>query len=122
MKHSSHCSSHLLTPLLYKATRIESVAVMFLGLLVVITSGILLERIRYLQGFLPVCRWCRKIKVGDQWMSITTYLEDYTEEAASFGLCPSCAEKRQAIQASLGRRQEPPEQGADGGPGDSESE
>jgi hypothetical protein len=90
------------TPANWSECLVESIVVGFLGFLVLFWSDLLLTRIRYLEGFLPVCRHCRRIRVGDEWMSFETYMAQYEEEAASYGLCPDCRDTMRCIEASAG--------------------
>ena len=97
------------TPINWAECLVESIAVAFLAFLVLLWSDMLLAKIRYLEGFLPVCRYCRRIRTGDEWMSFESYLEQYEKEAASYGLCPDCTERTRTIQADLAERDEPEE-------------
>jgi hypothetical protein len=89
------------TPMNWVECLVESIAVAFLGFLVFVSSDMLLSRIRYLEGFLPVCRYCRKIRVGDEWMSFESYVKEYEEDASTHGLCPECSRRRQIIKEDL---------------------
>jgi two-component system NtrC family sensor kinase len=58
-----------------------------------------LLRIKRLEGFLPICAQCKKIRQGraDQreqadWVAIERYIEDRTDAEFTHGLCPQCAE------------------------------
>ena len=50
-----------------------------------------LTEIRVLQGMLPVCAACKKIrtKQGD-WMQMEVYIEKHSHASFSHGLCPEC--------------------------------
>ncbi len=53
-----------------------------------------LERIKQLQGLLPICSYCKKIR-NDQnyWQQIETYITEHSEAQFSHGICPECYEK-----------------------------
>ncbi len=53
-----------------------------------------LEEVRTLQGMVPICIHCKKIRddVGF-WQKIEQYIEARTEARFSHGLCPSCAKR-----------------------------
>ncbi|MHC4982254.1 MAG: hypothetical protein ACYTF6_03685 [Planctomycetota bacterium] len=89
------------TPVNWAECLFESLVVAFLAFVVLIWSQVLLARVRYLEGFLPVCRGCSRIRVGDEWMSLESYTQQYWQEAVSYGLCPDCAEKMRDIEQSL---------------------
>jgi CheY-like chemotaxis protein len=53
-----------------------------------------LEQIRTLQGVLPICMYCKKIR-NDQnyWQQVETYVSQHSQAEFSHGLCPECFEK-----------------------------
>ncbi len=53
-----------------------------------------LEHVRTLQGILPICMHCHKIR-NDQksWQRIESYVEAHSDAQFSHGLCPECLEK-----------------------------
>lgn len=53
-----------------------------------------LAQIKILQGFLPICSSCKKIR-DDQgaWSQMEVYIRNHSEAQFSHGLCPDCARK-----------------------------
>lgn len=53
-----------------------------------------LARIRTLQGLVPICCSCKRIR-NDQgyWQQIESYIRDHADVEFSHGLCPECEEK-----------------------------
>ena len=53
-----------------------------------------LTHIKRLQGLLPICCYCKKIR-NDQnyWQEIEQYVHDHTDADFSHGICPECYEK-----------------------------
>jgi GAF domain-containing protein len=53
-----------------------------------------LARIKQLQGLLPICAWCKKVR-NDQnyWQTVEGYLAEHTETRFSHSICPDCREK-----------------------------
>jgi DNA-binding response OmpR family regulator len=50
-----------------------------------------LRRIKVLQGLLPICSYCKKIRNDhDYWQQVETYLSEHTEVRFSHGICPEC--------------------------------
>ena len=50
--------------------------------------------VKQLQGLLPICSYCKKIRDdGDHWESIEAYIQSHTDAAFSHGVCPGCYEK-----------------------------
>lgn len=53
----------------------------------------LFKQIRYLEGFLPVCSYCKSIRVGDKWVPLERYLREHTTVRMTHSLCPPCAKQ-----------------------------
>lgn len=81
------------TPMNWRESLLESVAVVVLGSATLLWSYRALARIRYLEGFVPVCMNCKKVRVEDKWIPIEVYIIDHSEAVVSHGVCPECREK-----------------------------
>lgn len=56
-----------------------------------VAEGALAE-VRTLQGLLPVCAWCRKLRdPKGYWSDLEQFLADHTDAALTHGICESCA-------------------------------
>jgi phosphoserine phosphatase RsbU/P len=53
-----------------------------------------LSRVKQLQGLLPICSYCKKIR-DDQnyWHQVESYVGKHTDARFSHGICPDCTEK-----------------------------
>jgi sigma-B regulation protein RsbU (phosphoserine phosphatase) len=52
-----------------------------------------LRRVRKLQGLLPMCAYCKKIRNDqDYWQQVETYVAERSEAQFSHGICPACRE------------------------------
>ena len=50
-----------------------------------------LEHIKTLQGILPFCSYCKKIRNDEgYWERVDTYISSHSEALFSHGLCPEC--------------------------------
>lgn len=67
-----------------------ALAVMFF---VLVITRALLKQIRYLEGFLPVCSFCKNIRVDDYWVPIEAYLQERADVRMTHSLCPPCAKQ-----------------------------
>ena len=48
---------------------------------------------KLLQGILPICSFCKKIRdKDDKWHPIEEYIEKHTDANFSHGICPGCAQ------------------------------
>lgn len=53
-----------------------------------------MAHIRMLQGFIPICSYCKKIRNDkNYWQQIESYLSDHADIQFSHGICPDCYEK-----------------------------
>jgi hypothetical protein len=51
-------------------------------------------RIKVLQGFLPICSFCKKIRTKEEkWEQMERYISQHSQAEFSHGVCPECAEK-----------------------------
>jgi len=52
------------------------------------------REVHVLTGILPICCFCKKIRVGqDQWVQLEKYIGEHSEAEFSHGLCPECAQE-----------------------------
>ena len=52
-----------------------------------------LEQVKQLQGILPICSYCKKIRDDqDYWQTLESYVADRSEAEFSHGICPACYE------------------------------
>ncbi len=77
----------------WRESVIETVAILIVWLSVHAVSKRLLSRLYYLEGFLRICAWCRKVAHEDEWLSLEQYVERGFKIEASHGMCPDCAQR-----------------------------
>src|ERR1017187_9628969 len=58
-------------------------------------------RLIYLEDFLRVCGWCRKIAVEDKWISMESYFDQELKVTTTHGMCPECFKN---LQESLSKK------------------
>ena len=52
------------------------------------------ERVRQLQGMLPICMHCSRIRTGsDEWQTLERYVAGHTEASFTHTLCATCLER-----------------------------
>ena len=50
-----------------------------------------LARVKTLQGLLPICSYCKKIRGDDNyWKQVEGYIEEHADVSFSHGICPDC--------------------------------
>lgn len=53
-----------------------------------------LDEVRTLQGLLPICSWCRKVRDDEGlWTQIEQYVSSHTGAEFTHGMCPDCYER-----------------------------
>jgi len=50
----------------------------------------LLRRIKILEGFLPVCANCKKIREENSWKQMEAYITEHSLARFSHSICPDC--------------------------------
>jgi len=60
----------------------------------VIQSQTLEKRVKKLEGLLPICSFCKRIRSADnEWIRLEQYIANHSEAQFSHGLCRDCAKK-----------------------------
>ncbi len=77
----------------YTDAAIKSVIVVFLWMFSAYKIFQILSRLSYLESFMHICAWCRKIEKDNQWLTLEQHLTHETGKKASHGICPECAKK-----------------------------
>lgn len=53
-----------------------------------------LDNVKTLEGMLPICSSCKKIRTPDNhWHVIETYIRERTHATFTHGMCPECAQR-----------------------------
>jgi len=75
------------TPLRLEEAILESVLVIALG-----TGVVSLSLKMYLQSFVSLCAWCRRVNAESRWISFEEFLAEH-RSTTSHGICPDCARR-----------------------------
>ena len=52
------------------------------------------KEVRMLEGLLPVCSYCKKIRdEGNNWQQMESYIAKHSEAEFTHGICPECAKR-----------------------------
>jgi hypothetical protein len=53
----------------------------------------MLSRVKQLQGLLPICSYCKRIRGdGNYWQRVETYIAQHSHAQFTHGICPQCYE------------------------------
>ncbi len=80
----------------WKESAVESGAVLVVWLFVHLFTRRLISRLHYLEHFLRVCAWCKKIEHENNWIPLEQFLDQGLDTKATHGMCPACAAKFRA--------------------------
>ena len=50
----------------------------------------LFTRIKILEGFLPICAHCKKIREKNNWVQMEAYITEHSLSTFSHSICPDC--------------------------------
>ena len=82
------------TPVNWRESLFESVCIVILGVIIIQFTHKMLQRMKHLEGILPICASCKRIRdKNGTWHQIESYVSERSEAEFSHGLCPDCAEK-----------------------------
>ena len=51
-----------------------------------------ISNVKTLTGVLPICASCKKIREGEKWQQIETYIRDRSQVEFSHSMCPECTQ------------------------------
>jgi hypothetical protein len=82
------------TPINWKESLFESTIVLMVAVLIIHRTSRVFQRMKYLEGILPICASCKRIRdESNGWHSIESYIHEQSDARFSHGICPDCAEK-----------------------------
>jgi DNA-binding response OmpR family regulator len=63
-----------------------------------------LAQVRRLQGLIPICAWCKKVR-NDQnyWQQVEDYVGQHSDARFSHGICPECFKEQTAANGGAAR-------------------
>ena len=96
------------TPVNWAETFIEGSYIVLLCVFTVYLSVRYLKRIKFLEGFLPICSFCKKIRKENEWTALEKYMRDHSEALFSHGVCPDCAAKYYGEHLDQEKESSPP--------------
>jgi hypothetical protein len=90
----------------FRRSTLDILMVLAVWLLVSTSTRRILERIRYLEKFMRVCSWCRKIDYKGEWMKLEDFMQQGFDTPTTHGICPEClGQQREAIERARKERQ-----------------
>jgi hypothetical protein len=82
------------TPVNWRESLFETVLIVGVGVVIVRVTARLFARMRHLEGILPICASCKRIRdEHGVWHAVEAYVHDRSEAEFSHGICPACAHR-----------------------------
>ena len=82
------------TPINWIEGIFETLTISLGWIIIIYFTNKLLNKIRHLEGFLPICASCKKIRDDNGcWKQVESYIRDHSEAEFSHSICPECAKK-----------------------------
>ena len=82
------------TPINWRESLFESTMITMFGAAILYFTNKLFQRITYLEGIVPICSYCKKIRDEQgSWQQMEAFISDRSEAEFSHGICPECAKK-----------------------------
>ncbi len=69
---------------------LETAIIALVAFPVLVLTRRLVLRLHYLEGFMRVCGWCRKLNVGNDWIPLEELFERKFDTLTSHAVCPTC--------------------------------
>jgi hypothetical protein len=69
---------------------LRTVVILLVWFWVHLATRRLLKRLHYLENFLLICGWCRRVCTQDEWMTMEKYFDAKFDMHTSHGMCPDC--------------------------------
>ena len=83
----------------FRRSTLDILLVLAVWFLVSTSTRRILERIRYLERFMRVCAWCRRINFKGEWMPLEEFMQQGFDTPTTHGICTGCLQQQQEIVA-----------------------
>ena len=80
-------------PFSYSQVMIQTLVILLVAIFVIRATNKLVRRIRYLEGFMHICAWCKRVRIDDAWSPIETLIGSTSSLTLSHGICPTCVKQ-----------------------------
>ena len=79
----------------YRRSTLDMLLVLAVWFLVSASTRRILDRIRYLEKFMRVCSWCRRIDYNGEWMRLEEFMHQGFDTPTTHGICQECLRQQQ---------------------------
>ena len=91
---------------IFRRSTLEMLLILGVWFLVSNSTRRVLERMQYLERFMRVCAWCRRINYQGEWMPLEQFMRQGFDTPTTHGICTECFRQQQAAieRAKLARQ------------------
>jgi hypothetical protein len=80
----------------WRESALETPIVVLVAIPVMIVTKRLVSRLYYLEGFLRICAWCKKLEHDNEWVPVEEFFERTFQTETSHGMCQACFDEVKA--------------------------
>jgi hypothetical protein len=90
----------------YRRSTLDMLLVLGVWFLVGRSTRRILNRVQYLEKFMRVCAWCRRIHFKGEWMPLEEFMRQSFDTPTTHGICKQCLQQQEAAidRARLARK------------------
>jgi hypothetical protein len=77
----------------WRRAALRTVVIILVWIWVHVATKRLLDRLHYLEKFLRICGWCRRVCHDGEWLEVEKYFSSRFATTTSHGICPDCLKK-----------------------------
>ena len=74
---------------------LENAMIIVVAVPLMILTSRFLSRLYYLEGFLRICAWCKKLENNNEWIPIENFFKEKFKTESTHGICGDCLEEAQ---------------------------
>lgn len=91
---------------IFSRSMLDIVLVLAVWFLVSSSTRRMLDRVRYLEKFMRVCAWCRRINFKGEWMPLEEFMRQGFDTPTTHGICTDCRQQQETAiaKARLARK------------------
>src|SRR5580698_9478934 len=81
----------------HRRSTLDILLVLAVWFLVSRSTRRILERVHYLEKFMRVCAWCRRIHFKGEWMPLEEFMRQGFDTPTTHGICKECLHRQQTL-------------------------
>jgi len=80
----------------WRESVVETLVVVVVAVPVIMFTRRIVSRLHYLEGFLRICAWCKRLNRDDEWIPVEEFFQRGFETMTSHAICSECLTKASA--------------------------